>query len=147
MPYPETSYKESRTSTSEISNWDEACGINSRGLGLTHPKERSSRISGWLGSPKGAINPVVVMSLSIWDIVGSIGTARRKGRARLSVKSYFGVDRVGLIHKLGVFWKEWVRELKIILSEKNRQKQPRREVTEELSCRTSVCPVCGKNKK
>jgi len=146
MPSPVTSSKESRISTSETSNWGEACEANSKGSALTRRKEPLLRTNGWLGSPKGVISPAVMMSLSIWDIVGSIGTAIRRGRVRLSVKSYFGVDRVGLIHKLGVFWKEWIRELEKI-SKKNRQKQPRREVTEELSCRTSVCPVCGKNKK
>lgn len=146
MPGRATFSVVSNKSTYAISNWDEACGINSRGLGRIHPREPSLRTNGWLGSTKGDTSPEVKMLLSIWDIVGSIGTAIRKGRARLYVRSYFGESRVGLIHKLGVFWKEWTREMKRI-SEENRQKQPRREVTEELSCRTSVCPVCGKNKK
>ena len=146
MPSRATYSKGSTTSTSGTSNWGGACGINSRGLGLIRPREPWSHTDGWPGMGKGVTSPGVMMLLSIWDIVGSIGVAVRKGRARLSVKSYFGVDRVGLIHKLGVFWKEWIREMKRI-SDQNRKKQPRREVTEELSCRTSVCSVCGKIKK
>lgn len=143
MPYQAIYCKVANKSTSEISNWVAVCGINSRGLGLIHPREPLSHTNGWLGMPKEDLKLAEKTSLSIWDIVGSIGTAIRKGRARLSVRSYFGGGRVGWIQALGVIWKEWVRESKR-LWEKNRNQPTRREVTEELSCRARVCPVCRK---
>ena len=143
MPCRATYCKGSRGSISETSSSDGQCRQSSHNSNLTHPLGPSSHTDGWLGTRKGASNPVAKTSLSIWDIVGSIGVAVRKGRVRLSVRSYFGESRVGWIRTFGVIWKEWVREMKR-RREANREQLTRREVTEELSCRTSVCPVHGK---
>ena len=129
MPSRAISCKVCRKCTSATSSSAGACKENWRASVPTHPKECSSATGGWPGTGAGVTSPGVKTSWSIWGIVGSIVAAVRRGRARLSVRSYFGDDRVGLTHMLGVIWKEWLREIKT-----------RREVTEELSCRTSVLP-------
>ena len=129
MPSRAISCKVCRKCTSATSSSAGACKQNWRASNPTHPRGHSSAIDGWPGTETEVTRPVAKTSWSIWDIVGSIVVAVRRGRARLSVRSYFGDDRVGLIPMLGVIWKEWLREIKT-----------RREVTEELSCRTSVLP-------
>ena len=129
MPSRAISCKVCRKCTSATSSSAGACKQSWRASNPTHPRGPSSAIVGWPGTETEVTRVVAKTSWSIWDIVGSIVVAVRRGRARLSVRSYFGDDRVGLIPMLGVIWKEWIREIKT-----------RREVTEELSCRTSVLP-------
>ena len=127
MPEKATFSRALKECTSEASRSVDLLRASWTDSAQTLQKELSSRIDGWPGIPRVDISPVETRSWSIWGIVGSIVAAVRRGRARLSVRSYFAERPIGWIHLPGVIW-----------SELKKGKTTRREVTEELSCRTSV---------
>ena len=131
MRSPVTSYAVLRRCISEISSSPPTSSTSSRPSDLTHPTECLFAIDGWHGTPRVGLNQVVMMLLSTLDIVGSTISRVKRSVARLFAKFYFEGVRAGSTLLPGDTWTRF----QIVLS-----KVPLCEVTEELSCRTYVCP-------
>lgn len=131
MRSPVTSYAVLKRYIFVISNSVTLCAHNSKALPLTHPSESWSAIDGWHGTARAALNLVVKTLLSTLDIVGSTISRVKSAVVRLFEKFYFEGVRVGSTLLFGDIWNGF----QIVL-----YKVPLCEVTEELSCRTYVCP-------
>ncbi len=137
MQEKETSSKGTLAYTFGISKLAADLRKSYKDIALTLQQELSSHIDGWRGMAKGVSNRAEKMSSSISATGGSIERWTVSVAERLSAKFSSAGSHVGSILTPG----------NILRKLKGRIRPTRREVTEELSCRTCVpCPVHGTNK-
>ena len=136
MHKPETFYKELKACSSAISTSVEAYQKNLTDTLQTRQQELLSRIDGCRGTVQEVTNRAEKMSSSILDIAGSIEKRVQSAAERLLERCFSVANLVGSTLAFGGIWRRFLPQIE----------STRREVTEELSCRTNVCPKCERDK-